>query len=96
MLHMTQGIVRGTDREGFVLWDEGKLSGSPIALAAVLFEFRNAEGSAVGPIEGPYHTGDHKADPNASAIVISRAFEKGYTFTGNLPQRSRVSPGGIG
>jgi len=61
------------DKDSFVTWEDGKLSGDPLAVALVTGEARAEEGHPVGPAAGPYTEKNHLANPLSAYCLIEQA-----------------------
>jgi hypothetical protein len=80
--------ITGTYRgETFtVTWTDGTLSGDPDFVRLVESEAQAREGSAVGPVMGPYTTTAHLADPLSAAILLQEVFDDVTSSSGELPE----------
>jgi hypothetical protein len=95
MRYTITGILSGyPNRSGnrTLTWEDGKLSGDPLAILLVEGEAGKMEGRTVGPPEGPYTDGDHIKDPLSTLMLLTPLFVPGYTVVGDLPIRGDVDP----
>lgn len=79
-----------------VTWTNGRLTGDPWAVRAVLERARSLEGTDIGPIEGPYTNRLHMRTPIGAITVIAETFDAVDDVTGDVPERSALPIGAIG
>lgn len=89
------GTIQG--RPARITWDNGQLTGDPVAIQLLRIEAELADGEDIGPVEGPYVYKNHLADPVATYFLLCRVFTTVDAITGDpFPERPPIPPGAIG
>jgi hypothetical protein len=91
-----QGRIANSNRTYVLTWDAGNLDGDMIPVRAVQALAQGAEGSPVGPVEGPYTRRNHLSSPLSTLILCARVFDPGFRTGGDVPIRPPIPEGATG